>query len=369
MKFVDEVTIDVKSGRGGAGMVSFMSQSYMPKMGPDGGDGGRGGHVYFVATHDMQSLLDFQINPYFSAQDGEGGMGKDCNGHSGKDLLIQVPMGTALYDAKTNEFIADLIEPGVQVRILKGGRGGLGNMNFATPSRQAPDFAQTGEGGEERKIRLELKLIADVALVGFPNAGKSTLISHISAAKPKIAPYPFTTLTPNLGVVRSHGYDFVVADVPGLIEGASEGRGLGIRFLKHTERTRLLVMLLDLDPSTGRNLASEFKLLRTEIEKFSDELGNKPFVVVLNKSDAFGDPSHPLFLEFLQERGVEDLRKLMADYDLDSYHLISAVSGQGLEDLTTMIAARLKTLGPKPFENNVAASLVMGNAALFDQHL
>lgn len=356
MKFIDEVTIEVRSGDGGPGSVHFMRQKYMPKMGPDGGDGGRGGHVYFEATHSMQSLLDFKFQPKYHADKGQPGSGQDCNGRNGEDLLVKVPVGTSIKDAETGEFLADLVEPGVKVLLLTGGQGGLGNMNFATATRQAPDYAQPGRGGMTRQIHLELKLLADVGLVGFPNAGKSTLISRWSSARPKIANYPFTTLVPNLGVVRGKACDFVLADVPGLIEGASEGRGLGHKFLKHCERTRLLVILLDADPDTNRDLVEEYKTLERELNQFSAELGDKPRVVAINKMDAFS------FI--LEERGLKELTAYLKKQKISAPYQISAVSGVGLETLKDRVEKELMAQGPRPLENNVAPKIVLGNQDL-----
>lgn len=356
MKFIDEVAIDVRSGDGGPGAVHFMRQKYMPKMGPDGGDGARGGHVYFEATHSMQSLLDFKFQARYSAENGEAGGGQDCNGRAGKDLTIKVPVGTLIKDAESGEFLADLVEPDVKVLLLTGGRGGLGNMNFATATRQAPDFAQQGTPGMTRKIALELKLLADVGLVGFPNAGKSTLISRWSSARPKIADYPFTTLVPNLGVVRGKSCDFVLADVPGIIEGASEGRGLGHKFLKHCERTRLLVIMLDADPDTNRDLLEEYKTLERELSEFSDELGDKQRIVAINKMDAFS------FI--LEDRGINELKAYLKKKKLGEPYLISAVSGTGLEPLKDRIEKELAALGPRPLENVLAPRIVLGNQDL-----
>lgn len=359
LKFIDEAVIDVRSGNGGRGAVAFMRQKFMPKMGPCGGDGGSGGDVYFEATHDMQSLLDFKYQPHYAAENGENGMSLDCNGRAGKDMILKVPVGTVLRDSESGQFLADLVEPGKPVLVLKGGRGGLGNMNFATASRQAPDFAQPGEAGVERKIKLELKLLADVALVGYPNAGKSTLISRWSAARPKIANYPFTTLVPNLGVVRGKGVDFVVADIPGIIEGAAEGKGLGIHFLKHAERTRAIVMLIDLDPFTGRDLAHEYRVLREEMAAFSRELLDKPYLVAINKIDAVGTD--------LDERGVKELRVALKEDGVKELYLISAVTGQGLDQLKDELEKVIAQLGPRSFENRVEASLQLGDASLFEE--
>ncbi|MBS1986113.1 MAG: GTPase ObgE [Bdellovibrionales bacterium] len=367
MKFVDEVVIDVRSGNGGPGSVHFMRQKYMPKMGPDGGDGGRGGHLYFEATHDMQSLLDFKFKPKYEAADGEGGSGADCNGRDGLDLTVRVPVGTTLRDADTEEFLADLVEPGARVLVLRGGQGGLGNMNFATPTRQAPDFAQPGRPGKSRSIRLELKLLADVGLVGFPNAGKSTLISRLSAARPKIADYPFTTLVPNLGVVRGKSRDFVIADIPGIIEGASEGRGLGIQFLKHCERTRALVIMLDLDPSTGRDFPTEYNILLNEMGSFSEELLNKPRIVCVNKIDAFGtDAQDPMLELFLKEKGFDVLQKRFKKEGTPHF-FISAVTGSGLEPVTMALENMLNEMGPRAFKNEISQAVNLGDESLFEE--
>jgi GTP-binding protein len=358
MKFIDEATIEVRSGNGGRGAVAFMRQKYMPKMGPSGGDGGAGGNVYFEATHDLQSLLDFKFQPHYAAENGEAGASMDCNGRGGKDLTLRVPVGTVLRDAESGQFLADLVEAGKPVLVLKGGRGGLGNMNFATAARQAPDFAQPGEPGVERRIKLELKLLADVALVGFPNAGKSTLISRWSAAKPKIANYPFTTLVPNLGVVRGKSLDFVLADIPGIIEGAADGKGLGIRFLKHAERTRAIVMMMDLDPFTGRDLVHEYRVLCDEMAAFSRELVDRPRLVALNKIDALGTE--------LEERGVSELKALLAEEGRGEPFLISAVTGQGLDPLKDALESELARLGPRETRNLVESSLQLGDVSLFE---
>lgn len=368
MKFIDEVIIDVRSGDGGPGSVHFMRQSFMPKMGPDGGDGGRGGHVYFEASTHVQSLLDFKFQPKYAADKGVPGGGADCNGRNGEDLVIKVPQGTILYDAENGEALCDLVEEGSRVLVLSGGRGGLGNMNFATATRQAPDFAQPGRPGQHKKIRLELKLLADVGLVGFPNAGKSTLISRWSAARPKIADYPFTTLVPNLGVVRGKALDFVLADIPGLIEGASEGRGLGHKFLKHCERTRLLVVLLDLDPNTGRQLVDELQVLEGELGAFSDELSQKKRIVVLNKVDAFrsSETQDALFEEFLKERGFTELKAYLKKSGDEAPLFISAVTGAGLDPLKAKIEAALTAMGPRTFQNQISDAISLGDPELFE---
>jgi GTP-binding protein len=370
MKFIDETIIDVASGHGGAGMVSFRREKYKPNMGPNGGDGGRGGHVYFVASTQLQSLLDFRYNPRYHAEHGEKGGTLDCNGAGGEDLIVKVPLGTTLRDAETGEFLADLLEEDKPVLLMRGGRGGLGNINFATPTRQAPEYAQPGEPGQQRKVKLELRLLADVSLIGFPNAGKSTLISKWSAARPKIADYPFTTLVPNLGVVRGKSQDFVLADIPGLIEGASEGRGLGLQFLKHSDRTRLLVMLLDLDPYNGRTLVDDFRVLLQEMAGFSEELRKKPKIVALSKGDMYQDgeltPQGPkgAIPDWLEEKKYGELLKLLKDEGLGKPLFISGVSGLGLDELKAEVENRLTALGPRRFENTLNQRVAMGNMEL-----
>jgi GTP-binding protein len=370
MKFVDEVLIEIRSGNGGPGAVNFMRQKYRPKMGPDGGDGGRGGSLYFEATHDMQSLLDFKFRPKFEAQDGEKGGRYNRNGKDGENLTVKVPVGTMLFDAETGQFLADLVKPGESLLVLKGGRGGLGNMNFATAVRQAPDFAQPGETGSTRRVRMELKLMADIGLVGFPNAGKSTLISSLSAARPKVADYPFTTLVPNLGVVRGKSLDFVLADIPGIIEGAHEGKGLGVQFLKHCERTRGLVILLDLDTQTGRSLESEYNILEREMREFSEDLGHKPRLIAINKTDLFGGGQDKALLdEALLEKDFAGLKARLERDGRDPKEIIfiSAASQDGLPRLVESIESLLRTLGPREIKNEVGEVLELGDPGLFER--
>ncbi len=355
MKFVDEVVIELKSGDGGPGAVHFMRQKCQPKMGPDGGDGGRGGDVYFMASPHMQSLLDFKYSAKYHANNGQRGMGNDCNGRDAEDLVVKVPIGTTVRNAETGDLLVDLVEPDVAVLVLKGGRGGLGNMNFATSTRQAPDFAQPGLPGSQMTVSLELKLLADVGLVGFPNAGKSTLISRMSSAKPKIADYPFTTLVPNLGVVRGEQLDFVMADIPGIIEGASEGRGLGVKFLKHCERTRVLIVMLDANPMTGRELDEEYNVLIEEMGKFSRHLLDKPRIVAINKMEAFQE-------EVTSSEYYPRLLKLLKKEPL----LISAASGLGIDVLKREIEKILVQMGPRSFTNTVSSQTLLGNQELFD---
>lgn len=327
MKFIDEATIYVRSGDGGRGCVSFRREKFVPRGGPDGGDGGRGGSVIIVADPDLTSLLDFKYKKEFVAKRGEHGRGKKCHGRNAPDLIIRVPVGTIVKDAESGEVIKDLVRPGEEVLVAKGGRGGRGNARFATPTNQAPRYAEPGEKGVGRWIKLELKLLADVGIVGLPNAGKSTLISRISAARPKIAPYPFTTLTPNLGVVRYDEYrTFVVADIPGLIEGAHKGKGLGLRFLRHVERTRLLLHVID---ASSPSPLKDFEVIMEEMASFDSTLLEKERIVVLNKID------------LLNERGLlDDLKGTFTEKGIEVYP-VSALTGEGVEGLVKAIGRHL----------------------------
>src|ERR1043165_2573374 len=332
--FVDEVDIHVAAGNGGNGCLSFRREKFVPRGGPDGGDGGNGGSVYIVATPTKNTLVDFRFHPEFQAKRGSHGQGANKTGQTGTDLEIAVPIGTLVFvkDHASGELtqLADLMEEGRRVLVAKGGRGGRGNARFVSSTNRAPRRTEPGEEGEERFIRLQLKLIADAGLVGFPNAGKSTLISRISAARPKIADYPFTTLSPNLGVVRlSDERSFVVADVPGLIEGAHEGHGLGHQFLRHLERTRLLVHLVDVSEATGREPVHDFEVVMEELASFSEDLVKKPMIVVAAKMDAAEDPAR-----------VASLRDLAARRGLP-YLEISSVTGQGIEALKHAMAERV----------------------------
>jgi GTP-binding protein len=271
--FVDHAKIYVKGGDGGNGIVAFRREKYVPKGGPAGGDGGRGGNVVFIADEGMRTLMDFKYRKHFKAGRGAHGQGKNMHGAWGEDLLVKVPVGTIIYDDDSGEVIADLTRPEQDVIVARGGRGGKGNARFANASNKAPSYSENGEPGEERWLRLELKLLADVGLVGFPNAGKSTFISRVSAARPKIADYPFTTLVPNLGVVVTRDKDsFVIADIPGLIAGASQGTGLGHEFLRHIERTRVLLYILDAAETEGRQVLEDYEILRRELEQYNPEL-------------------------------------------------------------------------------------------------
>ena len=334
LMFIDEAKIRVKAGDGGNGCMAFRREKFVPRGGPSGGDGGRGGDVVMVSSERHNTLIHFRYNPEHKAQRGEHGMGSNCTGQDGDSIILQVPVGTALYDLETGELVHDFATPDERVVIAKGGRGGRGNQHFATSTHQAPREHEMGRPGEERHYRLELKLLADVGLVGYPNAGKSTLISRISAAKPKIADYPFTTLEPNLGVVsvgeEPHRESFVVADVPGLIEGAHLGSGLGVQFLRHIERTRVLVHLVDVSDASGRPEAVEdFKVINKELASFGNGLDEKPMIVAATKIDS----ANPEKLKKLAAHAKR--RKL-------EFHAISAVTGQGIDELKWALARRLR---------------------------
>jgi GTP-binding protein len=313
MHFADEATIWVKAGNGGNGSASFRREKYIPKGGPDGGNGGNGGNIIFLADPNVNTLVNFLSKKHYKAEKGEMGHGNHMFGQAGQDLILKVPCGTLIYNVDTNDLLADLTNLGQQIIIVNGGRGGKGNANFKSSTRQSPDFAELGEPGQEKNLKLELKLIAEVALMGYPNVGKSTLISRVSNARPKIADYPFTTLIPNLGVVKVDETDFVVADIPGLIEGASQGKGLGDAFLKHIERTKILVHLLDV---THEDLRDEYTKLNKELKLYSATLAKKPQILVINKIDAtIPEIIDELKLEFKKEKPL----------------FISAVSGEGLD--------------------------------------
>jgi GTP-binding protein len=337
MQFLDEARILVKAGDGGNGCLAFRREKYVPRGGPSGGDGGRGGDVYIVASSQHNTLLQFSYNPEHKAERGRHGEGSNKTGADGHSIEIEMPVGTVIYDEATGERLADLTEPGQRFLVARGGRGGRGNARFATSTHQAPTEHEPGRPGEERRLRLELKLLADVGLVGFPNAGKSTLISRISAARPKIADYPFTTLEPNLGVVQLPNFrSFVVADIPGLIEGAHLGAGLGIQFLRHIERTRLLVHLVDVSESSGRDPVHDFEAIMTELASFSEDLAHKPMIVVASKMDAAQD-----------ETRIASLRNLSSEHGLP-YFEISSVTGQGIEAVKFAMAEHV--LPPVPAE-------------------
>jgi GTPase len=326
MRFIDEVTIQVQAGEGGRGCVSFRREKYVPRGGPDGGDGGRGGDVHLEATERKQTLLDFRYRHLFKAPNGTHGRGKNQHGRGGEDLVLEVPVGTLVKDPETGEVLADLIRPGDRWRAAHGGRGGQGNARFATATRQVPRFAEDGQPGESRELRLELKLLADVGLVGLPNAGKSTLISAVSAAHPKIADYPFTTLVPNLGVVAyKDAPPFVMADIPGLIAGAHTGAGLGTRFLKHIERTRVLVHVVDLGSVNREAPLAPYHQIEHELRQHNPELALKDRVIALNKTD--------LVLS------AADLESITTVYRAIGHPVvrISALRREGLEELLQQI--------------------------------
>jgi GTPase len=334
--FIDEAKIRVKAGDGGNGCMAFRREKFVPRGGPSGGDGGKGGDVVMESTQRHNTLMYFRFNPEHKAERGEHGMGSNCTGREGKDIVLKVPVGTELYDAETGELVHDFSRPDERIVIAKAGRGGRGNQHFATSTHQAPREHELGRPGEERTYRLELKVLADVGLVGYPNVGKSTLISRISAAKPKIADYPFTTLEPNLGVVSigeaPHEESYVVADIPGLIEGAHLGAGLGVQFLRHIERTRVLVHLVDVSDASGRpDPVEDFKVIMGELKSFGHGLDEKPMIVVASKADV----ANP-----------EKLKKLkaMAKRKKLPFYEISAVTGLGIEKLKYAIGERVSEL-------------------------
>ena len=328
--FIDEVKILVKAGDGGNGCLAFRREKYVPRGGPSGGDGGRGGDVAMVATGHQNTLLQYRYNPEHKAERGRHGEGSNRTGADGESIELKVPVGTVVYDEATGERLYDFTHEGERFTVARGGRGGRGNQHFATPTHQAPTEHEPGRPGEEKRLRLELKLLADVGLVGFPNAGKSTLISRISAARPKIADYPFTTLEPNLGVVQLENFrSYVVADIPGLIEGAHLGHGLGVQFLRHIERTHLLVHLVDVSEASGREPVHDFEVILEELASFSEDLVKKPMIVVATKMDVAQDPGR-----------VASLRELAAGRDLP-YFEISAVTGRGVDALKHAMAERV----------------------------
>jgi len=304
--FVDVAQLNVKGGDGGAGAVSFRREAHVPKGGPDGGDGGRGGDVWLRANRNVASLLAFRDHPHRKATSGKHGAGKKLFGKAGDDLVVDVPEGTSVSSAD-GALLADLVRHGDRWLAARGGRGGRGNARFLSNARRAPSFAEQGEYGEELWLRLEMKLLADAALIGFPNAGKSTMISAVSAAKPKIADYPFTTLEPHLGVVRFHDHEFVLADIPGLIEGAAEGKGLGHQFLRHVERARALVILVDLAPVDGRSAAEQERVLLGELRRYRPDLLDRPRVVVGNKADVATVPFHGIRVSAVTHAGLDEL--------------------------------------------------------------
>jgi GTP-binding protein len=329
--FVDEVTLEVGAGDGGNGCVAFRREKFVPLGGPAGGDGGRGGSVMLVAHERFSTLFDLRYRKVVRAERGEDGRGKDQFGKAGTDIRIEVPVGTQVYDAESDELLADLDESGAELVVAEGGRGGRGNMKFATPYDRAPRRAEPGKPGQKRKVRLVLKLLADVGIVGFPNVGKSTFIATVSRARPKVADYPFTTLVPNLGVV-SLGIDrqFVIADIPGIIEGASEGAGLGLRFLKHVERTRVLLHMLSVDPNPEREPVADFDRLMVELERFDPELMTRPMVVAVSKCD----------LPEARE-AYEEVERALTPKGLQVFP-ISSATGEGITPLLEALEAILR---------------------------
>lgn len=338
--FIDTAKIFVQSGDGGNGCISFRREKYVPLGGPDGGDGGKGGNVFLVADQSMNTLLDFTYRKKYVAERGIDGSSSKCYGRDGKDLYIKVPVGTIIKDIGSDKIMADLSHPDQTYVVAKGGKGGKGNAKFATPTRQAPSFAEPGMPGEERWISLELKLIADVGLIGFPNVGKSTILSTVSKARPKIANYHFTTLKPNLGVASMPGIEsFVIADIPGIIEGASEGVGLGLDFLRHIERTRLLIHVVDISGIEGRDPIEDFKKINDELKAYSEKLASRPQIIAANKSDMLFD-----------EEKFQQFEKAVKEMGYDKIFKVSAATKKGIDDLMKEAARVLTTLPPKELE-------------------
>ncbi|MGI6727747.1 MAG: GTPase ObgE [Anaerovoracaceae bacterium] len=332
--FVDRAKITIKSGKGGNGSVSFRREPFVPQGGPDGGDGGKGGDIIFLADRNLKTLLDFRYKRKYEAENGEDGKKKKQFGKSGENCIIKVPIGTVIIDEETGLVIKDLVKDGDSVVVIKGGKGGKGNVHFKNSVRQAPNFAEAGENAREKQISLELKLIADVGLIGFPNVGKSTLLSVVTGAQPKIANYHFTTIYPNLGVVNYYDKRFVMADIPGLIEGAHKGVGLGLDFLKHIERTKLLIHLVDVSGSEGRDPIDDFNKINDELSLYGKKLSTKPQIVAANKMDLVSEEQYERFKEYIEGKGY-------------SVYPISAYQNQGIDEL---ISATYKTLEALPEE-------------------
>ncbi|MBX3288811.1 MAG: GTPase ObgE [Acidobacteria bacterium] len=331
--FIDRVKIRIKAGNGGDGVTAFRREKFVPRGGPSGGDGGRGGSIWLESDEGLNTLLHLRFNPEHKAERGRHGEGSNRHGKDGEDAVVKVPVGTQVYNAETEELVFDFTEAGQRYLAAKGGKGGWGNAHFATPTKRAPKYHYTGRPGEEYELQLELKLIADVGLVGFPNAGKSTLISVISAAKPKIADYPFTTLEPNLGVVDMGDFKtFVVADIPGLIEGASEGAGLGDRFLRHVERTKLILHLVDVSSLSGRDPVEDHTTINRELANYSSDLAERPQIVVATKIDSLDEPER---LDTLKKQAEKDGRQFIA---------ISAVANRNIKELISLVTAALKEM-------------------------
>jgi GTP-binding protein len=337
MQFIDQAEIEVEAGKGGDGIVAFRREKYVPAGGPAGGNGGRGGSVILVAVENLQTLLDFRYSHHFKAEDGDRGGPNNRTGAAGQDLLIEVPCGTAVYDAHTGELLGDLVKPGETFCVAAGGKGGLGNKHFLSNRNRAPEYALPGLPGEQRRLRLELKLLAEVGIIGLPNAGKSTLIAALSAARPKVADYPFTTLVPNLGVVRKPSGDGTVfADIPGLIEGAHQGAGLGHDFLRHIERTRLLLHLVD---ATAQDPIADYHIIQQELQAYGRGLAERPQILALNKVDA------------VDEKTVEAIAQQLTTISQTSVFQISAVTRKGLDELLQYIWSALEQLNEGRIEN------------------
>ncbi|MGB7068198.1 MAG: GTPase ObgE [Pyrinomonadaceae bacterium] len=348
--FIDRAKIKVKAGDGGNGVTAFRREKFIPRGGPSGGDGGVGGDVWIISDEGINTLLHLRYNPEHKAERGRHGEGSNRFGKDGQDITIKVPVGTQIFNAETEELLYDFTEPGQRFRAAKGGKGGWGNSHFATPTRRAPRFHYTGRPGQEKELQLELKLIADVGLVGFPNAGKSTLISVISAAKPKIADYPFTTLEPNLGVVDLGDFrTFVVADIPGLIEGASEGAGLGDRFLRHVERTKLILHLVDVSSLSGRDPVEDYNIINRELGNYNEALAARPQIVVATKLDALDEPER---LEALKKKADEDGKQFLQ---------ISSVANRGLKELVSAVSRVLDELRAADRELDVQNAVTTGS--------
>jgi len=355
MKFIDEATVELHAGKGGDGSASFRREKFVPRGGPDGGDGGRGGSIFAVADRNINTLVDYRFARIHRAKNGAAGMGSDCNGKSADDVILRVPVGTVISDFETGEFIADLTNHEQKMLIAKGGDGGLGNLNFKSSTNRAPRQFTRGMPGESRKLKFELKVLADVGLLGMPNAGKSTFIRAVSAARPKVADYPFTTLHPNLGVVRvDNNRSFVIADIPGLIEGAAEGAGLGHQFLRHLARTRLLLHIIDIAPfDAATDPVAEARAIVNELKKYDEALFDKPRWVVLNKADLLA-----------ADEQAQRVQQFLADFGWrDKSFIISALSGAGCKELIYAIMAHLDaTREPATADEDAAADRDSANS-------
>jgi len=346
--FIDRAKIKIKAGDGGNGVTAFRREKFVPRGGPSGGDGGRGGDVWLESDEGLNTLLHLRYNPEHKAERGKHGEGSNRHGKDGADIIVKVPVGTQIFDVESGDLLYDFTEPDQRFLAAKGGKGGWGNAHFATPTRRAPRYHYTGRPGGEKELQLELKLIADVGLVGFPNAGKSTLISVISAAKPKIADYPFTTLEPNLGVVDLGDFKtFVVADIPGLIEGASEGAGLGDRFLRHVERTKLILHLVDVSSFSGRDPVEDYEIINRELANYSPDLATRPQIIVATKIDALDEPER---LEALKKRAAKDRKEFFE---------ISSIANRGVKELVSAVAKKLNEVAS---ENDRQISLAQDSA-------